>query len=170
MLERARQKKAIIYYDPNFRPSHKEEAIRLTPIIIENLEYADIVRGSKDDFLHMYGLTDADKTYKEKIKFYCPNFLCTAGAGQIALRTASVCKDYAVPPAETVSTIGAGDNFNAGVIYGLLKYGIRREHLNSLTEAQWDALVDCGTDFSAEVCKSVHNSVSGEFAELHRLG
>lgn len=29
LLDRAREKKAIIYYDPNFRSSHKEEAIKL---------------------------------------------------------------------------------------------------------------------------------------------
>ena len=83
LLETAKEKKAIIYYDPNFRSSHKDEAIKLTSTIIENLEYADIVRGSAEDFSYMYGLNDADKIYKDKIQFYCPNFICTAGAGQI---------------------------------------------------------------------------------------
>lgn len=50
LLEQAREKKAIVYYDPNFRSSHKSEAIKLTSTIIENLEYADIVRGSIEDF------------------------------------------------------------------------------------------------------------------------
>lgn len=124
LLDRAREKKAIIYYDPNFRSSHKEEAIKLAPTIIENLEYADIVRGSQEDFFHMYNLRDADKIYRDKIKFYCPNFLCTAGAEKITLRTGSVSKEYDIPPLEAVSTIGAGDNFNAGIIYGLLKHDI----------------------------------------------
>ena len=61
LLETAKEKKAIIYYDPNFRSSHKDEAIKLTSTIIENLEYADIVRGSAEDFFYMYGLNDADK-------------------------------------------------------------------------------------------------------------
>ena len=38
LLDQAREKKAIVYYDPNFRSSHKEEAIKLAPTIIENLE------------------------------------------------------------------------------------------------------------------------------------
>ena len=37
LLERAHDMHAIIYYDPNFRSSHKEEAIKLAPTIIENL-------------------------------------------------------------------------------------------------------------------------------------
>ena len=141
LLEQARQQKAIVYYDPNFRSAHKEEAIRLAPTIIENLEYADIVRGSQDDFFYMYDLRDADRIYKEKIKFYCPNFLCTHGNGQVALRTASLAKDYPTRPLEAVSTIGAGDNFNAGIIFGLLTQGVRHDDLDTTDEATWDTVV-----------------------------
>ena len=168
LLDRAREKKAIIYYDPNFRSSHKEEAIKLAPTIIENLEYADIVRGSQEDFFHMYNLRDADKIYKDKIKFYCPNFLCTAGAEKITLRTGSVSKEYDIPPLEAVSTIGAGDNFNAGLIYGLLKYDVRYRDLNNLNEEIWDKIIQCGKDFAAEVCRSFSNSVSVEFAKKYK--
>ena len=59
LLSQAREQKAIVYYDPNFRSSHKDEAIKLAPTIIENLEYANIVRGSREDFFYMYGQTDA---------------------------------------------------------------------------------------------------------------
>lgn len=169
LLDKARRANAIVYYDPNFRASHKEEAIKLAPNIIENLEYASIVRGSQDDFFYMYGLKDADRIYREKIKFYCPTFLCTGGEGSVALRTASVTKDYAVAPLEAVSTIGAGDNFNAGIIYGLLKYGVRRDTLDRTDERTWDAIVQCGMDFAADVCRSFNNSVSPEFAASHRL-
>ena len=164
LLETAKEKKAIIYYDPNFRSSHKDEAIKLTSTIIENLEYADIVRGSAEDFFYMYGLNDADKIYKDKIQFYCPNFICTAGAEQISLRTRNCRKEYPIEPLEAVSTIGAGDNFNAGLIYGLLKYDVRYRDLNNLNEEVWDKVVQCGKDFAAEVCRSFSNSVSVEFA------
>ena len=168
LLEQARQQKAIVYYDPNFRSAHKEEAIRLAPTIIENLEYADIVRGSQDDFFYMYDLRDTDRIYKEKIKFYCPNFLCTHGNGKVSLRTASLAKDYPTRPLEAVSTIGAGDNFNAGIIFGLLTQGVRHDDLDTTDEATWDAVVQCGMDFAADVCRSFNNSVSPEFAAAHR--
>lgn len=168
LLDQAREKKAIVYYDPNFRSSHKEEAIKLAPTIIENLEYADIVRGSQEDFFYMYNLRDADKIYKDKIKFYCSNFLCTAGSEQISLRTKTISKEYPIPPLEAVSTIGAGDNFNAGIIFGLLKLNVRYEDLNALDEATWDKIIQCGMEFAAEVCKSFNNSVSKEFAESYK--
>lgn len=164
LLEQACKKKAIIYYDPNFRSSHKDEAIKLAPTIIENLEYADIVRGSLDDFRHMYGMQDADKIYADKIKFYCPRFICTAGRENVSLRAPSIHKEYLIEPLEAVSTIGAGDNFNAGLIYGLLKYDVRYRDLDNLSEEVWDKIIRCGINFAAEVCHSFSNSVSVEFA------
>ncbi|OUP11292.1 carbohydrate kinase [Mediterranea sp. An20] len=169
LLDKARQANAIVYYDPNFRASHKEEAIKLAPTIIENLEYATIVRGSLEDFFYMYGLKDADRIYREKIKFYCPTFLCTDGAGTVSLRTSALAKDYNVAPLQTLSTIGAGDNFNAGIIYGLLKHGVHRDTLGQTNESTWNAIVQCGMDFAADVCRSFNNSVSPEFAESHRI-
>lgn len=168
LLDRAHDAGAIIYYDVNFRSTHANEAIKLMPTIIENFEYADILRGSTEDFQNMFRQPDADKVYSNHVGFYCPNFICTDADGDVRLRTKHVCKDYPVTPLKAISTIGAGDNFNAGVVYGLLKYRVRRADLAELTEADWDAIIRCGMDFSADVCKSVSNSVSKEFAESYR--
>ncbi len=164
-LDYARERKAILYYDPNFRSVHKDEALKLAPVIIENLEYADIVRGADQDFANMYnGLTDVEEIYRNKIQFYCPNFLYTAGGNVISLRTDKLSKEYKVPQLEAVSTVGAGDNFNAGIIYGLLKQNIRHRDLEFILEENWDRIIRCGIDFAAEVCRSFNNSVSKEFA------
>ena len=164
LLERARQAGAIVYYDPNFRSSHKEEAIKLAPTIIENLEYADIVRGSREDFRYMYGLDDADKVYHEKVRFYCPNFLYTSGAHGIELRTRTLNRAYPVQPIATVSTVGAGDNFNAGVLFGLLQHDVRRNELYDLDASAWNSIVATGMAFAEDVCCSLGNSISEAFA------
>lgn len=168
LLDYAKERRAIIYYDPNFRSTHKYEAMKLAPAIIENLEYADIVRGSDEDFINLYNLEDVDKIYKNKVQFYCPNFICTSGNRSISLRTKQITKEYSVEAINAVSTIGAGDNFNAGIIYGLLKYNIGYHELNTLSEEMWDKIVQCGKDFSAEVCKSYSNSISLNFAEKYK--
>lgn len=168
LLDKAREKGAIIYYDVNFRSTHKNEAIKLLPVILENFEYADIIRGSVEDFENMFGLTDADKVYKSKIEFYCPHFICTHGGKGIRLYTKNIKKHYEVYPLQTVSTVGAGDNFNAGVVFGLLKYRICRDDLDELSEDDWDHVIRCGKDFSADVCMSLNNSISKEFAAGYR--
>ena len=164
LLEKARQAGAIIYYDVNFRSTHAHEAIKLMPTILENFEYADIVRGSGEDFGNMFGMTDADSVYQHKVSFYCPRFICTNGGDGLCLRTKTLKKDYPVKSIQTVSTIGAGDNFNAGLVFGLLKNRIRKVDFDELTEADWDKIVASGMSFSAEVCASLDNYISKEFA------
>ena len=164
LLDKARKVGAIIYYDVNFRSTHAHEAIKLMPTILENFEYADIVRGSTEDFGNMFGITDADKVYQHKVGFYCPRFTCTNGGEGLCLRTKTVKKNYPVEPLKTVSTIGAGDNFNAGLVFGLLKNRIRKADLDELTEADWDKIVASGMSFSREVCASLDNYISKEFA------
>ena len=74
-------------------------------------------------------------------------------------------KQYAVEKTKTVSTIGAGDNFNAGFVYGLVKYGITREMLeDGVPEAQWDQVIAEAQQFSVNVCQSINNSVDLTFA------
>ena len=164
LLDKAREAGAIVYYDVNFRSAHANEAIKLMPSVLENFEYADIVRGSTEDFGNLFSMTDADKVYQHKVGFYCSNFICTNGGEGLCLRTKSVKKDYPVEPLETVSTIGAGDNFNAGVVFGLLKNRIRKADLEELTEADWDKIIASGMSFSREVCTSLDNYISKEFA------
>ena len=165
-LEYARQKGAILYYDVNFRPSHKNEVMKLTPNILENLEMADIVRGSKEDFQVMYKKDDADKVYNAEISFYCKKFIYTQGSQPIELRAdGGIRKSYPIVKTDNiVSTIGAGDNFNAGLVYGMMKYNITRGNIErGLSEEQWDQLIACGQTFSAECCKSLNNYISKEF-------
>ena len=163
-LQYAQERKAIIYYDPNFRSSHKDEAIKLTSTIIENLEFADIVRGSDEDFQNLYGKSDAQKVYKEHIQFYCDRFLTTHGANGVNLHTRNFTRHFDSPQIQPLSTIGAGDNFNAGIIYGLLKYDVRHADLPSLDQDTWGKIIRCGMDLASEVCQSYDNYVSKEFA------
>ncbi|MBP5799333.1 MAG: carbohydrate kinase [Prevotella sp.] len=166
-LDYARNKGAILYYDVNFRASHKHEVMKLTPNILENLEYADIVRGSTEDFEVMFKKTDAEVVYRSQIAFYTKNFIMTQGSDPVELRAeGGLKKQYAVEKTETVSTIGAGDNFNAGFIYGLIKYGITRDMIQrGFSEAQWDQIIACAQKYSMNVCKSIDNSVDQAFGK-----
>lgn len=166
-LDYARNHGAILYYDVNFRSSHKDDVMRVTPNILENLEYADIVRGSVDDFEVMFRKTDPDVVYRSEIAFYTKKFICTQGSRPVILRADNgLAKEYPALETTTVSTIGAGDNFNAGFVYGLIKYSITRKDIdNGLTEEQWDNLIACAQLFSANCCKSINNSVDLEFGK-----
>ena len=66
-LDYARSHGAILYYDVNFRPSHRNDIMKVTPNILENLEMADIVRGSYEDFTVMFKKDDPDRVYNAEI-------------------------------------------------------------------------------------------------------
>lgn len=171
-IEYARSRGAILYYDVNFRASHRNDVMKVTPNILENLEYADIVRGSTEDFEVMFRKTDPDVVYRSEIAFYCKRFICTQGAGPVELRAdGGLSVRYPVIETDTVSTIGAGDNFNAGFVYGLIKYGITRDMIEAgLTRRQWDDVIRCAQLFSANCCKSIGNSIDTDFAGRLKAG
>ena len=164
-LDYAHQRGAILYYDVNFRASHQHEVMKLTPNLLENFELADIVRGSAEDFEILFKKSDPSVVYRSQIAFYTKKFIYTRAADPIELfADGGLHKQYPVVPTETVSTIGAGDNFNAGFLYGLIRHRITRSDVErGLTEQQWDAAIESGLSFSAEVCRSLYNYVSPEF-------
>ena len=169
-LEYAHEQGAVLFYDINFRKNHITERIKLAEALIENLELADIVRGSADDFRYLYEMTDDEKIYNEKIKFYCRNFIFTNGSGDVKLFTRGAAAVYPVPQVEVVSTVGAGDNFNAGVLYGLVKGEVTREKLSQLTVAEWDGIISNGLDFSAHACTLIENYVDKAWANNYIKG
>ena len=167
LLEYARQRGAIIYYDVNFRKAHQADVMKVTPNLIDNLEYADIVRGSKEDFEVLYKKDSAERIYRAETSFYCKRFIYTDGPNPVSVFSNNgFYKEYAMPKTETVSTIGAGDNFNAGFIYGMIKYGVTRDDVeHGLSEEVWDKLIATATAFSADCCKDIFNYISKEFGQ-----
>lgn len=167
LLEYARQRGAIIYYDVNFRKAHQADVMKVTPNLIDNLEYADIVRGSKEDFEVLYNKDSAERVYRAETSFYCKRFIYTDGPNPVSVFSNNgFHKEYAMPKTETVSTIGAGDNFNAGFIYGMIKYGVTRDDVEQgLSEEVWDKLIATATAFSADCCKDIFNYISKEFGQ-----
>jgi sugar/nucleoside kinase (ribokinase family) len=85
------------------------------------------------------------------------------GEKEILLKTETFEKSYPVEVLVPVSTIGAGDNFNAGLIYGLMQEKLLLEDLKDLSENQWDKLIESGKRFAAEVCRSLENYVGNRF-------
>lgn len=169
IIEYAKERKAIIYYDPNFRNAHAHEAIHVMPSVLENFEMADIVRGSDEDFYNLFKETDLDRIYKEHIQFYCKTFLATRGEKGVNLMTDNLNIHCDASPIKALSTIGAGDNFNAGIIYALLKFDIRKRDIPSIDEHQWRKIIQCGIDFASHVCQSYDNYLSVDFAKNYRI-
>lgn len=156
LLRSARKAGAYLYYDVNFRKNHIADLPDVKGNIEENMRLADIVRGSTEDFEYLYGIRGGDAIY-DRVGQFCSTFILTDGARSIRLYTPNGCETFPVSKIDTVSTVGAGDNFNAGYIYALL-YGAK-EHASCISMAQ---------RWSQDVCRQIGNNISDELVDYLR--
>lgn len=148
----------IIIYDPNFRNKHTTNTNEYNSYINENISMADIVRGSNEDFLNIFSTTTAEESYL-KIKDLCLNLIFTANTKGVSLYSQNINKHYAVPKISPISTIGAGDNFNAGIIHEILDSNIYKQDINDINEFNWDKIIKSGIKLSTAVCMSMDNYI-----------
>ena len=141
---------AWLYYDVNFRKNHIAELPQIIGNIEDNMRLANVVRGSMEDFEYLYGLTDGDAIY-ERVKHYCNTLILTDGARTLRVYTPVGCTTYPVAQIETVSTVGAGDNFNAGYIYAKMQ-----------GENDQTARITMAQRWSQDVCRQIGNNISDE--------
>ena len=160
-VRRAREAGAIVYYDINYRRNHPARPAEVE----ENISMSDIVRGSSEDIEGLYGSDDAARVYAEHIAPLCRNFICTRGSEAAEVFSPGVQERFPTEKVErVVSTIGAGDTFNAGTVYALVRGGYTKERLAALSAQDWACLIPTAMRFSANVCASLYNYVSEEFA------
>jgi len=166
-LYHAKKQGAILYYDLNFRDNHAHEVDNLRDTFKENFAIADIVRGSHEDFINVYGHDDCHRIYDE-ISEHCPRFICTRGKDGVLVIDHGREYSFSSRPIVPVSTIGAGDNFNAGILYGLVRDKIDRNSLDNITHDEWSRLIGYGIEFGSEACMSTSNYVSTDFAKKYK--
>ena len=166
LQQQAARAGAFVYYDINFRPSHRPELEALMPAILQNFRLSTIVRGSADDLEVLYASRDARDIYNRYVSPCCPYFICTAGAGQITVCTPTGSYDFQAPLVDNVvSTVGAGDNFNAGFSCALIWLDIMPADLLGLDRSGWQRLVDIACSFAGQACRSTENYISRDFAQ-----
>lgn len=163
ITDKANEKNAIIIYDPNIRSTFKDiEGFNSS--LAANIAKADILKCSDEDIINSLGIETANDFYKV-IKTRCQILIYTKGSKGVSLRTPTTEKDYTVPSIVHVSTISAGDNFNAGIIYALIKNNISQLELNSLSTEKWDEIIHTGIEFATHACLSFDNYINKDFAK-----
>ena len=154
LLRAAREVGAWLYYDVNFRKPHITDLPNVMSNIEENMSLADVVRGSMEDFGYLYGLHDGDAIY-ERVNPLCGTLILTDGACSIRVYMPDGCETYPVQAIETISTVGAGDNFNAGYIYAMLQ-GMNNQA----------ARIEMAQRWSQDVCRQIGNNISDELVAM----
>jgi len=161
-LQLAKEKGAILIYDPNFRKPHYDRIGELKPKLLQYMEMADVIRGSNEDFLGIFG-TD---TFDDLLEIF-PNknalLIYTAAQEGINVLNNSQSMKFQVPKIKPLSTIGAGDTFNAGIIYGLIQNKVEKKGIKTIKDQSLEDIINRSADFAAQVCLSEDNYLSTEF-------
>jgi fructokinase len=161
ILKAARQHGTTIVYDPNFRSNHiHSNKTQLIQTIEENFQWADIVRGSDEDFFNIYSEQNPNTVY-QLVRPFCKNLIITSAAKKVHVFNSTHHFQHDVPTITPVSTIGAGDNFNAGIIHAWLTMNL--SSADNITAEQWHKLITSGISFATKVCQTYDNYIPEDF-------
>ena len=165
-VKKAKAAGTLVIYDPNFRKSHAGMLDKVRPWIIRNMALADIVRGSDEDFLTIFGLSRPEEIKMKLNSFGCDNVIITRNSKSVLAWFGESKTEIKIPPVQPlVSTVGAGDNFNAGIIYSLVRNKLTAKDMVSMPKNLIEAMIISGIAFSAEVCKTLDNYISTGFSK-----
>ncbi len=165
LLRKASKANAILYYDPNFRAPHKDSLSKIKPLIEENLQYADIVKGSDEDFELLFDLKTGKQVW-EQIQENVTALIYTAGEKGVTIFFKDQIIYFSAQELEVVSTVGAGDSFSAGFLFKVLKYLKYKKKLSVFEEKEWGGAVEAGIQCASMVCEKLDNYISSEEALL----
>jgi fructokinase len=168
-IRSAEENGGLVLYDPNFRPTHLSELDTLKPMIVENMQMSSLLRGSDEDFKNIFGVNTPDAAW-EVVRNYCKCLVYTANVEGVYVRTPSFSGKFPVQKITPVSTIGAGDNFNAGMITSIYRNDIKKDELEKMGEKEWSKVITSAVAFATHVCMSYENYISQEFAEMAKRG
>lgn len=164
ILEQAKQENSILYYDPNMRKKLSQDSLEFS-LVQENLQLADVVHISNEDAQAIFNTENVDVVFEELQKYGVSVMIYTQNKDDVVIRTKTIKRSYSVPSITPVSTIGAGDTFNAGFIHGLSKYHISKQTIETIDSQFFDDVIPFAIACSANVCMSIDNYIDKEFCE-----
>jgi fructokinase len=163
-LKKSKKSGALIVYDPNIRKNHLGEIRKLMPYVEENIAIADIVRGSEEDFRNLFGLDDQEAIFRKIMQAGCNCLIITRAEKGSELITENTRLSIPARQVNVVSTIGAGDSYNAGLIMKLIENKVTVDDFFGKNAGQLMDILSYAAIFAADTCSSLDNYISTDTA------
>jgi fructokinase len=167
VLEKATEAGCLIIYDPNFRKANKNKLTDVLPMLYSNLTHAHIVRGSDEDFQALFDLNSAQKVFA-KLSDVLNILIYTQSSESVELISSTIYRKMNVKPIQPISTIGAGDTFNAGLCYWLYTHQKNPFNLQQMSSEECSECIETANNFAASVCMSLENYLPMEVANSYK--
>lgn len=164
-LDKAHKAGALLMYDPNFRKAHLDMLDKVKPFIDENIRFAHITKGSDEDFHYILDTSDVSKIHHYVEHNLCRHLIYTANRNGAWLFSGEETSHFPAMKIRPVSTVGAGDSFNAGILYALYRLNVSPDRIDALPSAAWAWIMQQAIRFASEVCMSFDNYIPAAFAK-----
>lgn len=157
----AKKAGALIVYDPNIRTAHCPLSQREQANLLENIAWADIVRASDEDIWNVFDIQNGREAFARLKEFGAKNLFYTSGRDGVWFfnKTSEIFSpSKSIVP---VSTIGAGDTFNAGILTGIARNIKTGESLKDFLSENAPKIMELAVEMATETCLSMENYVAG---------
>jgi fructokinase len=156
MIEDARQA-VTISFDPNCRPNLVKDKNAYLDRMNELADQADIIRMSDVDFRYLYGEAKYSDKAESLLAGGCSLFVMTCGQdGARAWHPAAGPIEVEAPMIEVVDTIGAGDSFQAALLFALHRLNrIGKEKLKEISANELRRAMSFAAKCAALTCTRV---------------
>jgi len=154
MIEEA-QRATTISFDPNCRPGLVRDKDGYARHMEQIASRADIVRLSDADFAFLYGGNDHASKAKALLEGRASLFVVTHGGGGVqAWHRLAGAIAVEAPRVHVVDTIGAGDSFQAALLYALHRMDrIESEALRRMKARELQAALAFAAYCAAQTCR-----------------
>jgi len=160
IVKRAIKSKSLIIYDPNMRKKCSSSQHSYKQAVLKRMHQSHIIKLSDED-LEALGMKPQDLKAIMGGKY----LIVTQRDKEVLFFSDKVNLQVTTEQITPLSTIGAGDGFNAGLISALYNRKVKAGQLHELSAEEWREVIASGNRVAAGVCKQKENYIS-QYMEL----
>lgn len=153
------QKECVVLFDPNTRPSVIPDLAKYRTGLEDWVKIASVVKASEEDIAFTYPDLSCEDVARHWLSLGVTAAFITRGdkGCSVFSKDGDVYVPAQTNPAIT-RTVGAGDNFNAGIAIALAKRSVTtREKLSALSLKEWEAVTAEANDTSYQHLLRLNN-------------
>jgi fructokinase len=153
---------SIILYDPNTRPSVIPDVNRYRSALEKWVGTASLVKASEEDIAFAYADLESGEVAEHWMSLGAKAIFITYGAGGCIAYFKEGCNSVKTKTHPGIThTVGAGDNFNAGILIGLAERNITTNAaLKTLDADDWNAVAARANEISFHHLLRVNNLIN----------